>query len=155
MNRPNPKKLQTAVDSWNCNNQIGAPIYYRNDLGKITETTTRTDASVLGGHTAVIWLDGVSGCVSLDRVQPREAAQALIEMGIINPTGNEKYAAAAQALKEAVANCRIADFEAKIAEASRHKYICKDCGKTPQDIGWCEQCGYNRNYTKTPDFDQQ
>lgn len=23
---------------------------------------------------------------------------------------------------------------------------CRRCGKTPQDIGWCDQCGYNRDY---------
>ena len=28
------------------------------------------------------------------------------------------------------------------------RYVCKDCGKTPQHIGWCEMCGYNRNYEK-------
>ena len=28
------------------------------------------------------------------------------------------------------------------------RYVCKLCGKTPQDIGWCEQCGYNRPYEK-------
>ena len=23
---------------------------------------------------------------------------------------------------------------------------CRKCGKTPQDIGWCDECGYNRDY---------
>lgn len=23
---------------------------------------------------------------------------------------------------------------------------CKTCGKTPENIGWCSECGYNRNY---------
>lgn len=23
---------------------------------------------------------------------------------------------------------------------------CRRCGKTPQDIGWCDECGYNRDY---------
>lgn len=24
--------------------------------------------------------------------------------------------------------------------------VCRRCGKTPQDIGWCGYCGYNRDY---------
>lgn len=28
------------------------------------------------------------------------------------------------------------------------RYVCRECGKTPQDIGWCERCGYNRPYKK-------
>ena len=28
------------------------------------------------------------------------------------------------------------------------RYVCRVCGKTPQDIGWCDQCGYNRPYEK-------
>jgi hypothetical protein len=23
---------------------------------------------------------------------------------------------------------------------------CRTCGKTPENVGWCDQCGYNRNY---------
>lgn len=34
-------------------------------------TQTRTKAQLLGGHTAVVWLDDVRGCVALDRVKPR------------------------------------------------------------------------------------
>ncbi len=26
--------------------------------------------------------------------------------------------------------------------------VCRRCGKTPQDIGWCDECGYNRDYEK-------
>jgi uncharacterized protein CbrC (UPF0167 family) len=28
------------------------------------------------------------------------------------------------------------------------RFVCLHCGKTPQDIGWCEHCGYNRQYEK-------
>lgn len=28
------------------------------------------------------------------------------------------------------------------------RYVCRDCSKTPQDIGYCERCGYNRPYEK-------
>ncbi|WP_374650281.1 hypothetical protein [Rhizorhabdus sp.] len=33
-------------------------------------TRTRSKAEVLSGHSAVIWLDGISGCYLLDRVTP-------------------------------------------------------------------------------------
>jgi hypothetical protein len=28
----------------------------------------------------------------------------------------------------------------------RHIPTCKTCGKTPENIGWCDLCGFNRNY---------
>jgi hypothetical protein len=27
-------------------------------------------------------------------------------------------------------------------------YVCRHCGWTPQNIGWCDQCGYNRQYDR-------
>jgi hypothetical protein len=36
---------------------------------------TRSEASVLGGHSAVIWLDGKSGCVALEACVPVEVPQ--------------------------------------------------------------------------------
>lgn len=65
-----PDARQAAVDSWNANNAVGCGVSYRNDKGDLTVTTTRTEASILSGHTAVIWLNGVAGCVLLDRVKP-------------------------------------------------------------------------------------
>jgi hypothetical protein len=47
---------------------------YRRDNGKAFETRTRSSACVLSGHTAVIWLDGISGCVDLERVLYLEGA---------------------------------------------------------------------------------
>jgi hypothetical protein len=28
---------------------------------------------------------------------------------------------------------------------------CRSCGKTPQGIGWCDECGYNRDYEMLQD----
>ena len=40
------------------------------DLGLVKlRTRTRSEAQVLSGHSAVIWLDGVRGCYLLDRVR--------------------------------------------------------------------------------------
>jgi hypothetical protein len=73
MKRPNIKALTAKVDAWNASNKIGVDVAYRRDNGKATLTKTRTEAQVLSGHTAVIWLDDVSGCVDLSRVNAIES----------------------------------------------------------------------------------
>ena len=67
--QPNPRKLAAAIRRWNSSNKIGARVSYTKDDGRFLTTCTRSDASILSDHTAVIWLDGISGCVALDRVQ--------------------------------------------------------------------------------------
>lgn len=58
--------------AWNAKHKIGADVVYRRDRPHPPlETTTRSEAQMLGGHTAVIWLEGVAGCVALDRVKAR------------------------------------------------------------------------------------
>lgn len=34
------------------------------------ESSTRSDAQVLSGHTAVVWVDGYAGCIALSHVKP-------------------------------------------------------------------------------------
>ncbi|MBU9380678.1 hypothetical protein [Burkholderia gladioli] len=66
--RPNPQK---AIDAWNARVSVGAAVQYvevRGDAPKIF--TTATPAQVLSGHTAVVWLNGKSGCVVLDHCTP-------------------------------------------------------------------------------------
>lgn len=63
---------QEQVDAWNAgNNPVGCKVFLRKDDGSIFETVTRSEAEVLSGHTAVIWLKGVVGCYMLDRVTRR------------------------------------------------------------------------------------
>lgn len=62
------KKAERDVERFNALAIIGMPVEYKNDLGKIIQTKLRTTASVLGNHTAVVWIEGVSGCVDLKRV---------------------------------------------------------------------------------------
>jgi hypothetical protein len=38
--------------------------------GRGKESVTRSEASVLSGHTAVVWLEGVSGAIALSHVEP-------------------------------------------------------------------------------------
>lgn len=61
---------QAAVEAWNAGVNVGDAVTYRNDHGKLIPTRTRSKAAVLSGHTAVIWLYGIAGCVALDRVTP-------------------------------------------------------------------------------------
>lgn len=74
--RPPPAaQLQEACDKFNAAHQVGAAVSVRLDSGEVRETITTSEAQVLSGHSAVIWLKGVSGCYLLDRVTP-VAAQA-------------------------------------------------------------------------------
>jgi hypothetical protein len=68
--RPNPAKLRAQCDVFNAQTAIGATVRVKKDSGEMVETTTRSRAEVLSGHSAVIWLEGISGCYLLDRVRP-------------------------------------------------------------------------------------
>lgn len=65
--RVNP---QTAVDAFNAKYPVGTEVAVKRDGGESQITKTRSRAEVLSGHSAVIWLDGISGCYLLDRVSP-------------------------------------------------------------------------------------
>jgi hypothetical protein len=66
----NRKRLQALCDDWNRLFPVGAPVDLRKDNGEILRTVTRSNAEVLEGHSAVIWLKGVVGCYLLERVAP-------------------------------------------------------------------------------------
>jgi hypothetical protein len=65
-----PKRLtQKDCDRWNAHHPVGTQVDVRLDNGLTARTTTKSRAEMLSGHTAVIWLDGISGCYMLDRVR--------------------------------------------------------------------------------------
>jgi hypothetical protein len=68
MKRPDPKKLQRQCDEWNSVHPIGTTVAYHPVIGGEYHRirTTRSGAVILGGHTAVVWLNGESGCVALE-----------------------------------------------------------------------------------------
>lgn len=66
--RPNILKLQAQCDAFNEAHPIGTRVTVKLDSDELRETTTRSQAEVLSGHSAVIWLEGVRGCYLLDRV---------------------------------------------------------------------------------------
>lgn len=62
-------KLDAQVAEWNSRHEVGTKVVVRKDDGSKVETATRSKAEVLSGHSAVIWLEGISGCYLLDRVK--------------------------------------------------------------------------------------
>lgn len=67
---PSPKQLQAACDGFNMRFAVGTQVSVKMDNGEVRETVTRSEAFVMGGHSAMIQLKGISGCYSLDRVTP-------------------------------------------------------------------------------------
>lgn len=67
--QPDPKMLALQVENWNLKHQVGTDVTVRKDSGEVVVTKTRSQAQVLSGHSAVIWLEGIAGCYSLDRVE--------------------------------------------------------------------------------------
>lgn len=61
-------ELQRQVDRWNGQHAPGTEVTVRKDHDEIVITKTTSGAYVLGGHSAVIGLQGFSGCFLLDRV---------------------------------------------------------------------------------------
>lgn len=67
---PSLASLQRQVRDWNTAHPLpGVPVIVRLDDGSEKETRTQTEAMILGGHSAVIMLDGISGAYSLNRVR--------------------------------------------------------------------------------------
>lgn len=61
----------SRVARWNRKHAEGCPVSYRRDDGTVFETHARSAAQVLPGGTDVIWVDGIAGCVALERVTER------------------------------------------------------------------------------------
>jgi hypothetical protein len=78
-----PDKQQSLqmelVGRWNAAHAVGAAVTVELDSGEIVSTRTRSQAQMLGGepsknnpgHTAVVWLEGISGCYILSRVRAK------------------------------------------------------------------------------------
>ena len=68
MKAPNLAKLTRRCLLWNTGHPIGCEVWYHPVIGEpgCAKYKTRTKATVLSGHTCVVWLDGKSGCVALD-----------------------------------------------------------------------------------------
>lgn len=71
MKKPNLKKLDAQCREFNAKHPIGTGVLYHPVIGEEPGrfTTTRSQAYILSGHTAVIFVDQVSGCVALDAIE--------------------------------------------------------------------------------------
>jgi len=75
----NPESEARKCVDWNRRHQIGTEVEYHSVIGDTkpgVRYKTRSSAELLSGHTAVVWLEGKSGCVALDACVPVERAEA-------------------------------------------------------------------------------
>jgi hypothetical protein len=61
---------EAAVQAWNRCNRVGDHVEVTLDDGTTKQTETRSQAWVMGGHSAMVMLEGVSGAYALHRVRP-------------------------------------------------------------------------------------
>jgi hypothetical protein len=65
--------LERRCHNWNSGHSVGSEVEYHPVIGEEAHriTKTRSEAYVLSGHTAVIFVEGQSGCVALEAVRSR------------------------------------------------------------------------------------
>jgi hypothetical protein len=72
MKKPNLKNLEAIAEQWNRTHPIGTRVMrYKliNPLREPAETKTSSEAWVMGGHSVMVMVDGVSGGVLLESVR--------------------------------------------------------------------------------------
>lgn len=73
-----PQQLEQQVFNWNAKYPIGTKVEFFAVINPLERSkgifATRSKAEILGGHTAVVWLEGYSGCVALEACVPVEGA---------------------------------------------------------------------------------
>lgn len=71
-------RQQVEANGFNERFPIGTPVRYwtgvREGEGKVSKT--RTEAQVLGGHTAVVWVEDEASCIALTHVRVLADAEA-------------------------------------------------------------------------------
>ncbi len=71
------KRLQAEVEAFNSKVPLGGEVdYFEYEGAPLKRYKTRTEAQILSGHTAVVWLEGKSGCVCVGHCIPVPAAAA-------------------------------------------------------------------------------
>ncbi|MFH8805189.1 hypothetical protein ACH4F6_37565 [Streptomyces sp. NPDC017936] len=66
------------VEAWNAHHSIGRAVRYWTGFreGAGIKGRTRSAATVLGGHTAVVWVTGHDACIALTHVKPIPETEA-------------------------------------------------------------------------------
>lgn len=66
------QKAEAEAKAFNEQHEVGTEVRYwtglREGEGKLSRT--RTEASVLGGHTSVVWVEDHGACIALSHVEP-------------------------------------------------------------------------------------
>ena len=69
--KPNLKKLQAECDAFNAKCPAGGKVSVKLDfVDEPRLTVTTSEAEILSGHSAAVWLEGIRGCYQLDHVTP-------------------------------------------------------------------------------------
>ena len=74
MKQPSIKQLEKTVAEWNAKYPVGTPVTRYKLIAPLrepTETKTRSEAWIMGGHSAMVMVEGVSGGVCLESVKPK------------------------------------------------------------------------------------
>lgn len=60
-----------ASRTWNAAHPVGTPVRFWTGMrkGDGVESVTRSTAQVLGGHTAVVWVEGEGSCIALTHIE--------------------------------------------------------------------------------------
>src|SRR5882724_10232265 len=67
--RANRERAESQVKNWNAANPVGTAVVVTLNNGDTKDTVTASAAVVAASGMPVIWLQGISGCYALDRVQ--------------------------------------------------------------------------------------
>ncbi len=62
------ESMQSRCDVFNKKHPVGSDVTVILDFGQQKETKVKYPAEIMSGHTAVVWVEGISGAYSLDRV---------------------------------------------------------------------------------------
>lgn len=60
--------MQSKIEVFNERHPVGSVVTVINDYGEKIVTKVKHPADILSGHTAVVWLDNISGAYLLNRV---------------------------------------------------------------------------------------
>jgi hypothetical protein len=72
MKKPSAMQQLRSVNAWNAKVGVGDRVVVTKDDKSEFETVTKSEAWMLGGHTAVVMVEGISGGYMLSRVRAVE-----------------------------------------------------------------------------------
>ncbi|HEX8590685.1 hypothetical protein [Pseudomonas sp.] len=72
-NIPTAAQLRTKCHNWNAQHPVGAVIAFESTRGHGETHRGKSYSEVMGGHSAVSWLEGKSGCVDLNQCMALKA----------------------------------------------------------------------------------